>query len=231
MTGLSIIDFAHQVETDLGVAPNANDDLFFEAWQRAEGNPGVKENNPFNISNGVAEKYGGSAGSLGAGIGAFPSADVGASATAAYIAHNAAAGGMYQQFLADLKAGADPTQTAVAIGSSPWASGHYDPTDPKPLAAVDHGTEPGHTIISLLGKGSAADVVGAAAGALSPSSIASTVGGFLPSIGTDAKSVAIFAVLLAGGVGLLLLGGWRFAEPTVHKVTEAAAPVAGALAA
>jgi hypothetical protein len=223
VSGVNIIDFVHQLETALNIPQGGNNDAFFVAWQKAEGNPGIHQNNPWNIATATGRPFGGTAGAAGTAV--FPTAAQGVQATAAYILASSQPGQKYAQFYDDLQANADPSTTAIALGRSPWASGHYDPTDPK-QGAVDYGTEPGHSIIGALGsngsKVGVTGIPGAIANIVSNpgSTVSSVVGQLVPDIGTDAKSVAIFAVLLAGGVGLVLLGAWRFAAPAVHQAAD-----------
>lgn len=132
MADYTVLDFAHALEAALGVPQSANNDQVLVAWQRAEGNPGWGQFNPYNIA----------AASIGQGKGGtarFASWEDGVQQTANFLRHD-----FYKGIVASLAADAPPAQTAHEIGVSPWAAGHY-------AFPQYQGGAPGGSIMSNLG--------------------------------------------------------------------------------
>lgn len=152
----------------------------------------------------------------------------------------------------------DPAAAAVALAQSPWAAGHYNADDNNPagllgevmakydltrfdadpitaterrraaelLAARTNGTGNVSTLVPVpnipLGPiGNPGGIIDAGAG---------LVDGILGGIRADIAKVVLAGLFVAGGVTLVVLGGWRTVSPTIRSATDRASSLMGAAA-
>lgn len=164
------------------------------AWETAEGG---HWNNPdrYNPLN-TTQSEPGAVSTNGAGVKAYTSWDQGLTATVSTLTN-----GLYGGILSALQRGDSADAVVSAVVASPWG------TKQIPLGGS---------------AGSAA--AGSSAGSAGSAAAGSTVtqAGLLSGVGKDVQSIAVKAVILLGGVALVVLGLVRAGAPAVQRAAETA---------
>jgi hypothetical protein len=132
------LQWAHELERDLGDPQNPNNDAVLVAWAQLEG--GHWHNSAYGNPLGTTKREPGSTSINSVGVQRYTSWREGLAATVAMIRQGNMAG-----IAAALAKGGNPADTATAIGDSPWLNGH--------TSAPGTSTAYGNRIISLLGRG------------------------------------------------------------------------------
>lgn len=233
--------FAQQLLRGIGAPVTPRTVGFIEAWEASEGG-NWRNTARYNPLNTTLPEPGGVAYAPGKSVKAYSSWAEGLRATVSTLLDP-----RYRSVVSALN-NDDPAGAQAALAASPWDAGHYSggfPTSAAGAAYAKQYSDGKHSGGGLLGtiggaiSGAAGAVKGAAGNALGfAEDPAGTIAGaaekgagaVLSPVVDEVKNVLVRVTFVAGGLVLVVLGGYQLTKPITDKVKPIAQDAAGAAA-